>query len=517
MIEYSEKTIIFAGRSGLVDFELDAFANLQLDVTLANAAEIEIVIGEVLTPAGCINRDPGGYRIVRTMRKNLPAGSSAFDFDMPPHKSAYEWNPVIPLPDEAGGPVAPFRYVEITGAAPGDKAVLKRRELHGPCKDEDSNFKSSCSQLDRIWEFCKYTMKATSGFGCFIDGERERLPYEGDSYVNQFGFFCCSTDRNVPRNTVDWLLERPTWPTEWHLVMVLYVRDYILYTGDRSCLEKWRPLLEKSLLPENVTPDGLLLAHTRREGSTDIVDWPPEERDGYEHGEVNLVPSCYYYSALKAMTELYGDSKYEKMAERVKASIYRLMFDEKSGLFVDSPGSKHTALHSAFFPLYFDVADDPEPLKKVILSHGMDCSVYCAHFLVEACFRYGMTDHAMKLLTSRGLRSWQNMIDKGATMAMEAWDDSLKPNQDWNHAWGAAPAGLIPRMIGGITPSAPGFVQFNFDPHPGDLEYFTLKHPTPFGAITVDYRNGWFELDIPEGTCGIYRGEKLGAGKHLLK
>ena len=144
MIEYSEKTIIFAGRSGLVDFELDAFANLQLDVTLANAAEIEIVIGEVLTPAGCINRDPGGYRIVRTMRKNLPAGSSAFDFDIPPHKSAYEWNPVIPLPDEAGGPVAPFRYVEITGANPGDKAVLKRRELHGPCKDEDSDFKSSC-------------------------------------------------------------------------------------------------------------------------------------------------------------------------------------------------------------------------------------------------------------------------------------------------------------------------------------------------------------------------------------
>jgi len=26
------------------------------------------------------------------------------------------------------------------------------------------------------------------------------------------------------------------------------------------------------------------------------------------------------------------------------------------------------------------------------------------------------------------------MLDKGATITMEAWDDTLKPNQDWTHA-----------------------------------------------------------------------------------
>ncbi len=28
------------------------------------------------------------------------------------------------------------------------------------------------------------------------------------------------------------------------------------------------------------------------------------------------------------------------------------------------------------------------------------------------------------------------MVDTGATITWEAWDQKYKPNQDWNHAWG---------------------------------------------------------------------------------
>ena len=65
-------------------------------------------------------------------------------------------------------------------------------------------------------------------------------------------------------------------------------------------------------------------------------------------------------------------------------------------------------------------------------------------------------------MTSDSLRSWMNMIRKGATMAMEAWDDTFKPNQDWNHPWGAAPANMIPRGLFGIRPLKPGFAEFEF-------------------------------------------------------
>ena len=29
------------------------------------------------------------------------------------------------------------------------------------------------------------------------------------------------------------------------------------------------------------------------------------------------------------------------------------------------------------------------------------------------------------------------MIRVGSTITLEAWDNKFKPNQDWNHAWGA--------------------------------------------------------------------------------
>jgi hypothetical protein len=47
------------------------------------------------------------------------------------------------------------------------------------------------------------------------------------------------------------------------------------------------------------------------------------------------------------------------------------------------------------------------------------------------------------------------IYEVGATITLEAWDDRFKPNQDWNHAWSAAPANLIPGRLMGITPAEP--------------------------------------------------------------
>lgn len=41
-----------------------------------------------------------------------------------------------------------------------------------------------------IWEMCKHTMKATSFGRVFVDGDRERLPYEADAYINMLGWYC---------------------------------------------------------------------------------------------------------------------------------------------------------------------------------------------------------------------------------------------------------------------------------------------------------------------------------------
>ena len=77
----------------------------------------------------------------------------------------------------------------------------------------------------------------------------------------------------------------------------------------------------------------------------------------------------------------------------------------------------------------------------------MACSPYFAQYLLEALFKSGRRDAAIALLVSEGPRSWLGMLRQGATMTMEAWSLDAKPNQDWNHAWGAAPANLLPRFL----------------------------------------------------------------------
>ena len=49
MIHFSEKKVELNKGKVLVDFELDAFANLMIETELNEAAELEIIIGEVLS------------------------------------------------------------------------------------------------------------------------------------------------------------------------------------------------------------------------------------------------------------------------------------------------------------------------------------------------------------------------------------------------------------------------------------------------------------------------------------
>ena len=94
------------------------------------------------------------------------------------------------------------------------------------------------------------------------------------------------------------------------------------------------------------------------------------------------------------------------------------------------------------------------------------------------------------------------MVESGTTISWEAWDQKYKPNQDWNHAWGAAPANLLPRYVLGVRALAPGWSRAVIAPSPGKLKFAAGKVPTPLGPVRVDWKNdGAFkvELDVPAG------------------
>ncbi len=519
----TEKHLRLNSAGALIDFDKDAFATLEIQCCLTQAVDLTICIGEKLSSPHRIDSNPGGHRIFQSFTKHCEKGCTSFMFPIKDFQNPYRVSPTDPniidprLPEGAETEVAPFRYVELSPCS-GD-ITLRRKEFFCDFDDNASDFKCSNHSLNRIWDFCKYSIKATACFGVYIDGNRERKPYEGDAFINQLTHFCCDRNYDIAKNTIDFLFEHPTWPKEWRLIMPAVIRDYVLYSGDTEAIARWRNDLEKSLLCEYENNYGLLndcIAGCSETGLLkDIVDWPQTERDGYVFGEINTVPNSYYYGALNTAYQLTGEKHFADKAKKVKDAMVRLLY--KQDMFADSLNSDHTALHSVFFPLYFNVAHITDAMKKAILSKGMDCSVYGSQFLLEACFRNGLAQHGFELMTGNGLRSWLNMLEKGATVTMEAWDDTLKPNQDWNHAWATSAANIMMRFIAGIRPVEPGFTKFTVDPNFCGLEWLSVKQPTPKGEICLTKESDkTIRLTVPENTTAIYCGREYRTGIHNL-
>ena len=228
----------------------------------------------------------------------------------------------------------------------------------------------------------------------------------------------------------------------------------------------------------------------------DLVDWPPVERDGYEMKPVNTVVNAFHALALQRMAQIarvlnHPDdaADFDTAAKQTIDSLNEKLFDSETGLYVDGEGSSHSSAHANFFPLAFGLVP-PERQEKIaayLAGRGMPCSVYGAQFLLEALFDHGQADAALALMTADGDRSWSHMIDEGLTMTSEAWDGKYKPNQDWNHIWGAAPANIIPRKLMGIEPLEPGFSKVLIQPRPTSLKWAEMRVPTVRGSLFVRF------------------------------
>ncbi|NQW51507.1 MAG: hypothetical protein HQ465_09740, partial [Rhodospirillales bacterium] len=205
------------------------------------------------------------------------------------------------------GTLLPFRWVEVEGW-PEDALVylaqIRRQAAFArDWSDDSSAFACSNRLLNEIWELSRYSIKATTFAGIYVDGDRERIAYEADAYLNQISHQACDPDPALARATFDHLLERPTWPTEWSLHMPFMAHADWMYTKDRSWLASRYDALLPKLLPGRLGADGLLSTppELRRR---DIVDWPKRERDGYVFTEANTVVNAFYIEALKRMSVL---------------------------------------------------------------------------------------------------------------------------------------------------------------------------------------------------------------------
>lgn len=513
-----------AALTSVYDFGKDAFAQLTLRVRTAHDGDsITVRLGEAMRE-GRVDSKPQGS--VRYAFYVIPLRRGTHDY---PLRLRPDRRNTTPGANESGvdpilmppsiGEVFPFRYVEVEGR--GQVRAVWRQAVHVPFDEQEAQFHCSDTVLNQVWELCKYSIRATSFAGIYVDGDRERIPYEADALVNQLSHYTTDREYTTARRSIAHLIEHPTWPTEWILITPRMAWLDYLYTADRRMLERYyTDLAAKTLAPlrderglistrTGLVSDSLKRSvHFRGRTLRDIVDWPQSgaagiekesagEADGHEMCEVNTVVNAYHYDALHMMSLVAGalgreaDSiRFSRMAAQTARSIDSLLWDSQRGAYTDGLGSQHCSQHSSMFPLAFGMVpqDRVQRVAAYVQSRGMACSVYGAQFLLDALYLAGRDEAALRLMAGKGRRSWYNMLRMGSTITTEAWDNVYKSNLDWNHAWGAAAANVIARRLMGIRPLKPGFEEIAICPQPGGLPHARIVQPSPRGSIGVEWR-----------------------------
>ncbi len=511
-----------------IDFGRAAYGTVKLSLARpAPGASVQVCLGEVPAGRDGINSDPGGARRYRVMTVPLAGDVTTYLVAITPW-AGNTHGAAIRMPAETGE-VMPFRYCELLGVREEiGPEQIRQIAVHYHFDDAAGAFESSDPVLNAVWALCRYSIKATSFAGVYVDGDRERVPYEADAYIDQLGHYAVDREFSLARHTEDYLLDHATWPAEWQMHMPMMAEEDYLHTGNADLLARRYDELAAKTLVALERADGLVVAGAPAPASLlgilhlkdpslavsymrpqevvvgktakawplkPLTDWPPPESDGYEMQPVGAVTNAFHYRSLLALAEIAGalgkvaeEKAWTRRAERTRQAYQEAFFDPTSGTYRDGEGSQHHSLHGNMFPLAFGLVP-PVHVSAVaafVKSRGMACSVYGAQFLFEALYHAGEADAALALFTARGDRSWPHMIyDVGTTITLEAWDDKYKPNEDWNHAWGAAPANLIPRLLMGIEPLAPGFARFRVRPQTASLTHAALRLPTIRGPVTL--------------------------------
>ena len=545
------KTIRKIGKSlAFIDFGRAAFGSIKLKLFGDKKNDsVKISFGESIKN-GRLDKNPKGNVISESVNLKLKPGWYDYEVIIPSH---YYTRPErkIYMPEYIKE-VLPFRYMEIENYDSDliEKSSIEQIIVNYKFDDHATYFESDNKVLNDLWQLTKHSVKATSFMGIYVDGNRERFPREGDSYVNQKTHYAVERGFSIARYTHEFQILYSSQWTDYILQVLLIAWEDYMHTGDKSSLAYFYNDLKSKTLHQLARKDGLISTKTglvtkevrkavhfseiesrrqKKENPTfkDLVDWPHKnlfakkeswrygikgETDSFDFKNINTVINSYHYQALIIMSKIsniLGNLDdfdfFNERAKKVKKSINEKLISRNTGVYVDGEGSYHSSLHANFFPLKFGIVPKNN-LSKVlnfVKNRGMACSPYGAQHLLDALFKNGEAEYGLQLLTSKGDRSWTHWIyDLGSTITLEAWDFKYKPNMDWNHAWGSAPGNIIAHQIMGIQPLKAGFEIVRIKPQIANTKMAKIKYHTIRGDILISIKNDFkkqfsLELNIP--------------------
>ena len=306
--------------------------------------------------------------------------------------------------------------------------------------------------------------------------------------------------------------------TSYSLMVVSWLKDYFLYTGDepfaRECFEATKLVLKT--FEQYVGSEGLV----SQAPNYMFIDWIADGEITYHHPTaargMGAMTALYVISLEDSafLAEHFGDRRFaaqcRKRAEAARSAYRKMLWCKNKKCFAD--GLVGVCRSKPYWALPADEDHETFTVQNNVLAvlagvvTGADAQallrqvlrdrtlifpqMYFCHFVFEALRRCGL----MEELGFELLRKWVGVVNEHPTGLKESWHCG-----DYSHAWGGTPAYQLVHSVVGFEPTAPGCARVRFQPASGPLKKLHTEIPTIHGTIVVDYARGKWHYQLPTG------------------
>ena len=436
---------------------------------------------------------------------------------------ADRWSPTAPRVCHLDSKAFRFVYIETSSGAVYDDVAADLE--YAPFDAATSgSFRCSDELLNRIWDVSADTLDLTTR-EFFVDGiKRDRWTWSGDAIQSYLMNYYLRFDSACVRRTIRQL--RGKDPVTSHVNTILdytfywfkSIMDYYLYTGDTAFVREVYPRMKSLMAFCLARTNGNGLAEGQR-GDWIFVDWVdfPMHKRGTLCFEQIL-----FWKALQTMARcasLLRDSpvdssfttdacnyasdakKYDEMAENVRMQTRRLFWSDDAHALMhaveDGAMNAQVTRFPNMFAIIYDFATPAECddiLHHVLLNKTVPpiTTPYMRFYELEALCQMECYEQVLQEMRAY----WGGMLNEGATTFWEKYNPEETGSQHLAmygrpygkslcHAWGASPLYLLGRYFLGVSPTRPGYEEYEVRPVLGGLEWMEGDVPTPYGRIHV--------------------------------
>ena len=401
-----------------------------------------------------------------------------------------------------------FRYVYIEKEQDAHyEEVLMDYEYAPFDMKRSGSFRCSDEELNHIWDVAAYTMDLTTR-EFFMDGiKRDRWTWSGDAIQSYLMNYYLRFDTECVKRTIRQL--RGKDPVTAHINTIMdytfywfkSILDYYQYTADIAFVrEMWpRMVTLMDYVESRLNEEGMAEGQPDDWIFVDWVDFPMHKRGTLCFEQILLMKAM---ETMAVCSKLLGvKSNYRVKSESLRNKIKQTFWSYEQKAYYhaieDGKMNRQITKFPNMFAILYGLAykeECREIMQSVMLNPDVDpiTTPYMRFYELETLCTDGLQAQVLQEMKAY----WGGMLREGATSFWEKYNPEEKGGQHLAmygrpygkslcHAWGASPIYLIGKYFLGVTPTKPGYEEYEIRTTLGGLDWMEGDVPTPFGKIHV--------------------------------